>query len=523
MLAIAHSAVLVGLTAIPVRVEVQILRGVPSFELVGFAEAAVRESRVRVKSALAGVGVDLSEYRVVVNLAPADVRKRGSAFDLAIAVGTLAALSRIPDEALADVLLLGELSLNGGVQALRGVIPHLLGARERGVARAIVPRANEEEASLVEGVNVELASSLEEIVSSIGGTSVLGSPKKKRARDRDIHLPDLSEVRGQETAKYALEVAAAGGHNVLFLGPPGSGKSMLAKRLPSILPPLAPEESLEVLAIESVAGVARASLGDARRFRAPHHTVSEFGLVGGGELARPGEVSLAHCGVLFLDELAEFRRVALEALREPLEDGVVTVSRAQARATFPARPMIVGAMNSCPCGHMGGQHGRCQCRSEQVRAYRARVSGPVVDRLDVQVTLGPVSVEDLQKGSAAERSASVRARVEKAREIQRQRRLSGRVRGWTNAHLDAKDLDVVCSLPRALQKELAKEMEHHGLTARAYTKVLRVARTIADLESASAIEELHLKVAVNFRVLDRESAWTGGTVLPAVVHTAVAS
>jgi magnesium chelatase family protein len=523
MLAIAHSAVLVGLTAIPVRVEVQILRGVPSFELVGFAEAAVRESRVRVKSALAGVGVDLSEYRVVVNLAPADVRKRGSAFDLAIAVGTLAALAMIPEEALADVLLLGELSLNGGVQALRGVIPHLLGARERGVARAIVPRANEEEACLVDGVNVELASSLEEIVSAIKGEAVLGSPKKKRSRDRDLDLPDLSEVRGQETAKYALEVAAAGGHNVLFLGPPGSGKSMLAKRLPSILPPLAPEEALEVLAIESVAGVARPALGDARRFRAPHHTVSEFGLIGGGELARPGEVSLAHCGVLFLDELAEFRRVALEALREPLEDGVVTVSRAMARATFPARPMIVGAMNSCPCGHMGGQHGRCQCRQEQVRAYRSRVSGPVVDRLDVQVTLGPVSVEDLQKGAAAESSALVRARVERARAIQRERRLVGRVRAWTNAHLDPKDLDAVCSLPRTLQKELAKEMDHHGLTARAYTKVLRVARTIADLAGASEIEESHLRVAVSFRVLDRESAWTSGTVLPAVVHTAVAS
>lgn len=503
MLAIAHSAVLVGLAAHPVRVEVQAERGVPSFEVVGLAEVAVRESRVRVKSALAQLGVDISEYRLVVNLAPADLKKRGSAFDLAIAVAALVALGLLPQESLGELLFLGELSLNGALHPLRGVVAHLLCARERGVARAVVPAANQEEAALVEGIETVVATTLPEVVEALRGHTTLDKARACPARERPtLIVDDMSDVRGQESARKALEVAAAGGHNLLFIGPPGAGKTMLARRVPGILPPLAEDEALEVLAIHSVAGVLAASrrLG-VRPFRAPHHTASEIALVGGGELTRPGEVSLAHNGVLFLDELAEFQRGTLEALRQPLEDGVVTVARAHATVTFPARPMLIGATNPCPCGYRGSH--RCSCKGQKLVSYRARLSGPLVDRLDLHVPLAPVDILSLQNREPGEASASVRRRVQRAREVQRERRKKGETAVALNAHLTVKDAERVCALDDQGKATLAAAVQKYGFSARAYGKILRVARTLADLDGATAIACEHVGLAVSSRILDR--------------------
>jgi magnesium chelatase family protein len=506
-LATIHASTLVGLDTYLIRVEVCATRGPAFFQMVGLAEATVREARVRVASALARLGVLLDEHAITVNLAPADLRKSGAALDLAIAVGVLGAIGKLDPDACRDSLLLGELSLEGRLQPIRGVLPQVDGARSQGLTQAIVPAGNAAEAGLVTGLTVVVAPDLESVCDHLAGRRCL--PRAPRTGFSPTEGPpglDLSDVRGQATARRALEVAAAGNHNLLLVGPPGGGKTLLARVLPTLLPPLTFTEALEATAIQSVAGLVDPERGvvTARPFRAPHHSVSDAGLVGGGDVPRPGEVSLAHHGVLFLDELAEFRRSALESLRQPLEDGRVCISRARARAWFPARPLLVAAVNPCPCGYWGHPTRRCRCSPPQRRRYLARLSGPLLDRIDVHVSVPPVDVRALSRTAPGEPSARVRSRVLAAREQQRRRYQQGAVEHDSNSQLSLSELDQVAALDREARALADRAVEQLGLSARAYVRVLRVARSIADLEASVDVRAPHVAEAVQGRLLEAE-------------------
>lgn len=502
-LAVAEASTLIGLDAHPIQVEVSSSRGPSFFQLVGLAEAAVREARVRVASTLARLGVLLDEYAITVNLAPADVRKSGAALDLAIAAGILGAIGVIPPSALEGVLLVGELSLDGSLRPVRGLLPQLDGARSRGLRYAVVPSGNAAEAGLATGIEVFRAESLAMLVAHLLGERDLPAVERTEFKpELSSSRLDLSDVRGQSGARRALEIAAAGAHNLLMMGPPGSGKTMLARLLPTVLPPLRFDEAIDCTAIHSVAGLLPNDRGvvSERPFRAPHHSVSEAGLVGGGDVPRPGEVSLAHHGVLFLDELCEFRRSALEALRQPLEDGFVHIARARARARFPARPVLVGAVNPCPCGYHGHPRISCRCTDAARDRYRSRLSGPLLDRLDIHVNVPPVEVLALTRSPKGEDSATVRERVTRARSRQRARAQQLKLHHALNALLSNAELERVVDLSAESRKLLETAVNRLGLSARAYSKVLRVARTIADLEDEEKVRTAHLAEAIQGRI-----------------------